>query len=101
MQRLIEQPVGNGDLFQEGGHIGQVHYHLDVYQHFSEDGEPVPAHLEVEGRITGPEALDTSSLRRLGLEFTLHLADGRALDFRFVHEDGTIHSTGRGFHTPD
>jgi hypothetical protein len=101
MQRLIEQPVGNGDLFQEGGRIEQVHYHLDVYQHFSEDGELVPANLEVEGRITGPEALDIPSLRRLGLEFTLRLADGRALDFRFVHEDGAIHSTGRGLHTPD
>jgi hypothetical protein len=28
----------------------------------------------------------------------LRLADGRALDFRFVHEDGTIHSTARGLY---
>lgn len=101
MQRVIEQPIGDGDLFEEGGRLGRVHYHLDVYQHFAEDGEAVPANLEVEGRISGPEDLDIAGLHRLGLEFTLHLADGRALDFRFVHEDGTIRSTARGLHSPD
>ena len=101
MQRLIEQPVGDGDLFEEGGRIGQVHYHLDVYQHFSDDGGPVPANLEVEGRISAPDDFDIPVLYRLGLEFTLRLADGRALDFRFVHEDGSIHSTARGLYTQD
>lgn len=101
MQRLIEQPVGDGDLFEEGGCIGRVHYHLDVYQHFADDGEPVPANLEVEGRITAREDLDIAGLHRLGQELTLNLADGRALDFRFVHEDGTIRSTARGLYRPE
>jgi hypothetical protein len=98
MQRLIEQPVGDGDLFEESGRLGRVHYHLAVYRHFSEAGEPVPEHLEVEGRITGSDELDIPALYRLGLEFTLRLADGRALDFRISHEDGTIHSTARGLY---
>ena len=80
MQRLIEQPMGDGDVFEEGGRLGRVHYHLAVYQHFSDDGEPVPANLEVEGRITGSNELDIAGLHRLGLEFTLRFADGRALD---------------------
>jgi len=101
MQRLIEQPVGDGDLLEDGARLGRVHYHLAVYQHFSDEGEPVPAHLEVEGRITGPDDLDIAGLHRLGLELTLCLADGRALDFRIVHEDGTIHSTARGLYRPD
>jgi hypothetical protein len=101
MQRLIEQPSGDGDLFEEGGRLGRVHYHLDVYQHFADNGEPVPPNFEVQGRITGPDDLDVASLHRLGLEFTLRLADGRALDFRFVQEDGSIHSTARGLHNPD
>ncbi|MBI2186456.1 MAG: hypothetical protein HYU37_04950 [Acidobacteria bacterium] len=101
MQRLIEQPVGEGDLFEEGGRIGRVHYHLDVYQHFSDDGEPVPANLEVEGHITAPDDLDIPGLHRLGLELTLRLADGRALDFRVIHEDGTIRSTARGLYGPE
>jgi hypothetical protein len=79
MQRLIEQPVGDGDLFEEGGRLGRVHYHLAVYQHFAENGEPVPPNLEVEGRITGPGDLDMAGLHRLGLEFTLRLADGRSI----------------------
>ena len=101
MQRLIEQPVGDGDLFEEGGHVGRVHYHLAVYQHFSDEGELVPANLEVEGRITSPDDLDIAGLHRLGLELTLRLADGRALDFRIVQEDGNIHSTARGLYRPD
>ena len=47
MQRLIEQAVGDGELFEENGHVGRVHYHLDVYRHYSDAGEPVPANFEV------------------------------------------------------
>ena len=101
MERLIEQPVGDGDVFQENGRIGRVHYHLAVYQHFSETGESVAPNREVEGRITAHDDLDVAGLHQLGLELTLRLADGRALDFRIVHEDGTIHSTARGLYTPD
>lgn len=101
MQRLIEQPVGEGEVVEENGPVGRVHYHLAVYQHFSQEDEPVPGHLEVEGRIRAHDDLDLAGLHQLGLELTLCLADGRALDFRIVHDDGTIHSTGRGLFTPD
>jgi len=100
MQRLIEQPVGDGEVFGRGGRLGRVHYHLDVYQHFADDGAPVGTHLDVEGRITASSDVDIAGLHRRGLELTLRLADGRALDFRFVHADGTIHSTARGLYTP-
>jgi hypothetical protein len=101
MQRLVEQPVGDGDLFDEGGRVGRVHYHLAVYQHFADDGEPVPAHLEVEGRITGSEEVDIPGLHGLGVELTLRLADGRALDFRVADEAGAIRSTARGLYSPE
>jgi hypothetical protein len=100
MQRLIEQPVGEGEVVEANGPVGRVHYHLAVYQHFSDEGEPVPANLEVEGRISAHDDLDIAGLHRLGLELTLRLADGRALDFRVVHDDGTIHSTARGLFRP-
>jgi hypothetical protein len=104
MQRLIEQPVGDGEVFGESGPVGRFHYYLAVYQHFSDkDGEPVPAHVEVEGRVTAVDASDdptlVAGLHRLGLELTLRLADGRTLDFRIVGAQGTIHSTGRGLRT--
>jgi hypothetical protein len=98
MQRLIEQTADEGDVRQGDAHLGRFHYHLSVYRHFSdEEGEIVPANVEVEGHI---RALDGSNivadLHRLGLDLTLQLADGRSLDFVVSDERGSIHSTGRG-----
>lgn len=101
MQRLIEQPVAEGEVVQNGTAVGRVHYHLAVYQHFSEqEGEAVPSHVEVEGRIAPLDELDVAALHRHGRDLTLRLADGRALDFRITHQNGTVHSTGRGLHSP-
>jgi len=53
MQRLIEQPADEGDVFDGRLRLGRVHYHLSIYQHFPEAGdEPVPPDPEVEGRDT-------------------------------------------------
>ena len=102
MQRLIEQPVAEGTVLNGDTFLGRVHYHLAVYQHFSEhEGEQVPSHMEVEGRVTALDDLDVARLHRIGQELTLRLADGRALDFRVTHGDGTIHSTARGLHRAD
>ena len=96
MHRLIEQPAGEGPIFYEGAEIGRAHYHLAVYQHFSDQqGESVPAHLEVEGTVSGNDDLDLSAFARLGFELTLRLTDGRLLDFRITGDRGSIHSTGR------
>jgi hypothetical protein len=54
--------------------------------------EQVAGDREVFGTIVG-------GLHRLRLELTLRLADCRALDFRIVDAQGTIHSTGRGLRT--
>ena len=98
MQRLIEQPADNGDVLHGTVRIGRVHYHLSVYQHFSEGDEPVPADVVVEGRITPIDAMDLGDLHRRGSELTLRLADGRALDFSVGNDKGAIRSTGRGLH---
>lgn len=102
MQRLVEQPVGDGDVLHRSAPLGRAHYHLAVYQHFSDhEDESVPIHLEVEGRVTALDDLKISELRRMRVELTLRLADGRLLDFLIQHEDGTIHSTGRGLYRLD
>ena len=63
LQRLIEQPVGQGEVFAESGRVGRFHCHLVVDQYFSdEDGEPVPAHVEVEGRVTAVDATDDATM---------------------------------------
>ena len=100
MQRLVEQPADEGDMFGGKARIGRVHYHLSVYQHFSEaEGDFVPAHFEVEGRITPLDPVDLLALHQQAAELTLHLADGRRLDFSVANEQGTIRSTGRGLYT--
>ena len=100
MQRLVEQPADEGDVFGRAARIGRVHYHLSVYQHFSEaEGEFVPAHVEVEGRITPIDLLDLPALHQQATELTLHLADGRRLDFSVANEQGVIRSTGRGLYS--
>lgn len=99
MQRLVEQPADEGDVFGGKGRIGRVYYRLSVYQHFSAaEGDPVPTHFEVEGRITPLEKVDLTALHQQAPELTLHLADGRRLDFSIANVNGTIRSTGRGLY---
>jgi hypothetical protein len=101
MQRLVEQPVDDGEVFDGLDLLGRVHYHLAVYQHFSEaENESVPAHLEVEGRISALDDLDVAQLHQRASELTLQLADGRRLDFVRGTVEGTIRSTGRGLYKP-
>jgi hypothetical protein len=99
MQRLVEQLADNGAVLEGTTTIGRVHYHLSVYQHFSEADEPVPADLVVEGRITPIDALDLTELHRRGSVLTLQLANGRVLEFSTGNDEGTIRSTGRGLYT--
>jgi hypothetical protein len=101
VQRLIEQPIGEGDVLEGGTHVGRVQYHLSVYQHFSEvEGEPVPAAIVVEGRIEPRNDFDRSRFSHGRAELTLHLADGRLLDFLIVDEGSSIRSTGRALYQP-
>jgi hypothetical protein len=99
MQRLVEQPAGDGEIFEGPVCLGQVHYHLSVYQHFSEvEGDSVPASHTVEGRIVPIERLDLLEIHRRRSELTLHLMDRRALDFSLTDGHGRLHSTGRGLY---
>jgi hypothetical protein len=99
MQRLVEQPADEGDVYGGASRIGRVHYHLSVYQHFSEaEGDIVPAHFEVEGRLTPVDPIDLPALHQQAAELTLQLADGRLLDFSVANDEGTIRSTGRGLY---
>lgn len=101
MLRLIEQLAGDGEVLDgpsaEGTNLGRVHYHLSVYQHFSEmEGESIPASLTVEGRLTAVDTIDLQALRHRRPEVTLRLADGRLLRCAITSDDGRLHSTERG-----
>ena len=100
MQRLVEQPVDDGEVLEAGSQVGRVHYHLSVYQQFSEGADQIALpHFEVEGRLT-VDHLDVAQLHARAAELTLRLSDGRLLDFLIAHQDGRIRSTGRGLYTP-
>jgi hypothetical protein len=99
MQRLVEQPSDDGDVFEGSVCLGRAHYHLSVYQHFSDaENETVPANTAVEGRIVPVDELDLIQLHRRGPELTLRMADGRAVDFSLTDGEGRIRSTGRGMY---
>lgn len=99
MLRLIEQPVDDGEVLQGRTSLGRVHYHLSIYQHFSESGESAPSHLEAEGKLTPIDSLDFSTLTTRDADLTLCLADGRRLEFKVADATGTIRSTGRGLYS--
>lgn len=100
MQRLVEQPSGDGEIFAGSLSLGSAHYHLSVYQHFSaSEDESVPANVEVEGHLR-PHGVDVAELHRRGSELTLRLSDGRALDFSFIDSAGRLRSTGRQLYQP-
>jgi len=99
MQRIVEQPTDDGDVFEGSVCLGRAHYHLSVYQYFSEaENEAVPANTAVEGRIVPVDDLNLIDLHRRGLELTLRMADGRAVDFSLTDDEGRIRSTGRGLY---
>jgi hypothetical protein len=100
MQRLVEQPTDEGVIYKGTARIGRVHYHLAVYQHFAEpEGNAVGAHVEVEGHIAPIDPVDVAALPPHASEYTLHLADGRLLDFTIATSAGKIRSTGRGLYS--
>jgi hypothetical protein len=100
MQRLVEQPSGDGEIFDGPMCLGSAHYHLSVYHHFSaSEGETVPANVEVEGRLR-PHGVDIAQLQRRRSELTLRLSDGRALEFSFIDDDGRLRATGRQLYQP-
>jgi hypothetical protein len=100
MQRLVEQPSGDGEIFQGSLSLGSAHYHLSVYQHFSgADEESVPANVEVEGHLRTHD-VNVAELHQRRSELTLRLSDGRALDFWLTDTAGRLHSTGRQLYQP-
>ena len=99
MQRLVEQPTGDGEVLEGSRRLGRVHYHLSIYQQFSEiESEPVAPSLEVEGRLTPLDLFDLAGLRQRRSELTLRLSDGRALEFVVADASGAIRSTGRSLY---
>src|SRR5919106_839407 len=96
--RLIESPKGNGKVFRGEHFLTNSGYSLAVRREYLPAGdELVEGHLETDGVLTGRSTWEDLE----GPDddpFTLHLADGRRLNFLFINSAiGRIKGTG-GFY---
>lgn len=99
MMRLIDQPTGTGDLYENGELRGPVHYSLNVYQQYDEGRDEAGVGVQhIEGRITPAGTLDLRDLRSRGAELLITMSDNRALRFRLRDDDGNITLNGRLTH---
>lgn len=102
-RRIAEQSTGEGLVYRkDGSFVANVKYALQVIQEFidttTKDGPgTLPGLKDVVGRVTG---LDTFALLSEGAELTLHLEDGRRLDFLVKNLDGQIAAQGSLYEPP-
>ena len=91
MMRLIDQPTGTGDVYENGQFRGPVHYSLNVYQQYDERQDQVVAGAQhIEGRLTAARTTDFFDLWSRGAELVLKMSDGRTLTFQLRDDRGTI-----------
>jgi hypothetical protein len=93
--QLKESPKGNGKVFRESQFLAGAGYSLAVTEEQARAGnEWLEGDLEIDGVLTGRstwEDLEGSA----DDPFTLHLADGRRLNFLFISfGTGRIKGTG-------
>ena len=96
----VETLDDEGDVFgSDGTFYRRMRYHILVFQRLIDDGRGrwirgdetrTEASVDVEF-VEGNQLVATNDV------MTLHLADGRWLDFRLNSASGTISSAGRGF----
>ncbi len=91
---LIEEPSGVGEVYRKDGDlVGQAGYHLQIFQEHKDAGtmgdttRTVPGLRQIEGWVTG---LDNFALMDERAMLTLHLDDGRSLDFQVGDLNGLV-----------
>ena len=91
---LIEEPAGVGQVYRKDGDlVGQAEYDLQVFQEHRDAGDKgdptrtVPGLKRIDGRVTG---LDNFALMDERAMLTLHLDDGRCLDFQVGDPRGRV-----------
>ena len=91
MMRLIGQPSGIGDVYENGQLLGTVHYSLNVYQQYDEGRDQAGTGVQhIEGRITPAGKIDLRDLWSRGADLLLTLSDGRALHVQLRDDRGNI-----------
>jgi hypothetical protein len=95
MMRLIEQPAGTGELFEQGRLRGTVHYALNVYQQYDEGHDEAVAGVQhIEGRLTPSGPIEISDVWNRDAELELRLSDGRTLTLQLRDAHGNVTVNG-------
>ncbi len=91
MMRLIDQPTGIGELYEDGRRLGTVHYNLNVYQQYDEGADRAVAGVQhIEGRVTAADKVDLLELSGRSAQLLLKLSDGRTVNFQIRDDLGNI-----------
>jgi hypothetical protein len=89
---LVKTLTGKGEVYEDGTKICNASYKLRIRQEFiiTERKEKVEGHQETKGTISGCDIYLLLEKEKL----TLHLNDGKRLDFFVKNERGVIYATG-------
>lgn len=93
--QLMESPKGRGKIFRDGQFLTEGGYSLAVRQEQVRAGnEWLEGHLQIDGKLNDRSTWE--DLEELANDpFTLHLSDGRRLNFLFINfATGQIKGTG-------
>jgi len=98
MMRLIEQLEGTGSVSDRHGVLGDVRYHVRVYQQFHEPGRSViQGERRIEGSVTAVagSSFNVFDAWQRGADLVLQLEGGRVLEFQVRSSDGSLIATSR------
>ncbi len=97
MMRLIEQLEGTGSVSDRRGVLGDVRYHVRVYQKFHEPGRSVIHERRIEGSVTAVagSSFNVFDVWQRGADLVLQLEGGRVLEFQVRSSDGSLIATSR------
>lgn len=100
MQTPIEQLRGSGEVFRASTEVGYVEYDIRVYQKIqSTRAGAISGLTQIQGRVWSDDAFtDLYELFKTKEVLTLHLEDGRKLDFGLKDPKGTLFATGKGLY---
>jgi hypothetical protein len=92
--RLVESCSGVGRLTVQGQDFDEVRYKIDRFQGMTRAGLPVPGIHRIEGKLDLSRVPE--DVRRIGMDSTLRLEDGRTLRLAIASEDGDVLTEGHG-----
>lgn len=87
MDDLIDQASGKGNVYAGGNFVAKAQYHWALYQEYTEIETRERGRTRVP-TLQRPELTVTDSSVPLALHttFTLHMEDGRKIDFRLMRD---------------